>query len=166
MPDTLYIEQWRARADELRRITTPGFESSPVGESSYNPVQMINNIWQKVLAQLVGYDATSRIPRLLAVDEFGRVVTAVGGVPTLVPSIGVVTVDVTADLIAQARSGRSYVVLENVGATDVWVNRASTVAVNAGLRLNPNQVVELRDWVDELWAIVGVGSTIVAVVER
>ncbi len=161
-----YLEQWRAKVGDYRRILQAGISHSPLDEESFNPVHVINNVWQRTLAQAVGYDYGSKEPILLASDSQGRLITTLGGVPVIVPSIGVFAVGIVAVRVAQAIPGRAYVILENVSATDVTVGTSNAVVVGAGLVVRPNQVIPLDAWVNELWAICAVGVASLAVVER
>lgn len=164
--DKGYLQKWRAEVGNYRRILTPGISHSPLDEESLNPLHVINNIWQRSLAQLVGYDFADRLPVLIATDGTGRLITTSGGVPSIPPSIGAFPVAVVSGMVAGNVPGRAYVLLLNVGPVDVTIGTAATVVAGAGLILRPGQSETLFDWVTPLFAIVAGGAGLLAVVER
>jgi hypothetical protein len=153
------------RADEPVTINEPGWEREDFGVTHFRPVHLINNIWQRAVAQLFGWDYSSRMRRRVAVDAQGRLVVVTGGVSAYTPQIYQVTIDTTPIRVFQAREGRLFVILNNQGASDVWLGLTSGVSSSNGFRLSPGQMLQLDSWTSELWAVSLATGTTLGIIE-
>lgn len=160
------LDKFRAAVEEFKRIITPGWGKDDVSVEGYNPVHVINNVWQRVIALISGYDYQNTQRRFIAVDSDGRVYVNTGapvGLPE--PLISRVNVGTTAVLLASTSSTRAAVLVKNNGTANVYLGSTNAVSGTTGYPLYPNESVRLEPWSAELWAVAVSGTQDVAVME-
>lgn len=160
------LNRFLSRVDELTRIIKRGWGFDDVQTENPNPVHVVSNLWQRVIAVLQGWDYANNVRRLISVDEYGRI-----GV-SLTPAIGIqgniyrYNVSINASLVANANQNRSYLIVKNLGTNDCFIGVNNAVTSSTGYPLPTSAEIKLDNWNIELWAITGTGTTSLAVIER
>lgn len=160
------LDRFRTTVEEFKRIVTPGWGHDDVAVEGYNPIHVINNVWQRVIALLSGYDYQNQRRRFVAVDQDGRVYVNTGapsGLPE--PLLSRVNVGTTATLIASTSTTRAAVIVKNNGTANVYLGPTNAVSGSTGYPLYPGETIRLEPWGSAIWAIAVSGTQDVAVME-
>jgi hypothetical protein len=160
------LNRFLNRVDELKRIVKRGWGYDDVETDSPNPIHVISNIWQRTVSILQGWDYVNNVRRLISVDEFGRVVVTPNPAIGVIPSIYRINVSIIATLVAPVKNNRSYLLVKNIGLNDVFIGTTNAISTTTGYALATNEVINLNDWNTELWAVTGVGTSTLSVIER
>lgn len=160
------LNRFLSRVDELVRIVKRGWGFDDIDVDNPNPTHVVNNVWQRVIAVLQGWDYVNNVRRLVSIDEYGRLVVTQSPAIGITPNIYRYTVSTTPTLVANANLNRSYLKLINLGSNNVFIGVNDSVSSLTGYPLTPNQSVMLDNWGSSLWVVTGFGNSEVSVIER
>lgn len=160
------LDRFREAVSDLKRIVTPGWGYDDVSVEGYNPVHVINNVWQRVIALISGYDYQNMRRRFIAVDSDGKVYINTGAPSGLAqPLIARFSVGSSAVMLVSTSTTRSSVILKNNGTANVYVGTNNAVSATTGYPLYPGESVQLSPCSSELWAVSVSGLQDICVME-
>lgn len=159
------LERFRDAVSELKRIVTPGWANDDISVEGYNPVHMVNNVWQRVIALLSGYDYASKRRRFISVDEYGRIGVTLVGAGGLSANVAQYSVYTTPTLIKASNPDRSFLHIKNIGSFSVYLGHNNAVSSTTGYLLGVNETLVVENYKTELWALAISAPSQVVVIE-
>lgn len=160
------LEMFRAKIEDFRRIIQPGWGIEDIPVDSVNPVHVVNNIWQRTLSFISGWDYLNNVRRKIAVDPFGRVMVTGGVTGGAIPNVSQVIVTVGVTLMIGVDTSRTYLLLHNQGNFVMYFSHSNAVSASNGYRLDVQETVKLDNWTSELYGIAVTGATVVGMAVR
>lgn len=136
------------------------YEFSP---NTFNP-KVDENI-QQSLVYLIGFDELSNQFRFAKVDNNGRLAVNTEALAKKTGSVGSITVDNTADLIAAENDDRNQLDLYNNGANTVYIGFVSTVLSTNGFPIPAGASFSFNNYNGAVYGITSAGSSDIRVME-
>lgn len=159
------LDRFREAVSDLKRIVTPGWGYDDVSVEGYNPIHVINNVWQRVIALVSGYDYASKRRRFISVDEYGRVGVTFTGAGGVTANIEQYSVNTTPTLIKSANPDRTFIHVKNIGSFMVYISNNNAVSPTTGYPIGVNEAIVIENYKSDLWAVSVSYLSVIAVIE-
>ena len=147
------------------RVLTPNLANGNINFSDVDFSPDVDEGIKRTISYLMGYDYTTQDFKLLAVDENGYIANDANSGNSTSFSTSVITVLVTATVIATLNTDRESIRIKNVSGSIIYIGYDSGLTTANGYTLNSDDELILDNYVGTIYGISAIGSLPINVLE-